>query len=108
ARPVQRTTPSLSTARPIANPQTILKKLHAKILAASLLLNFAALVFNSAAAPGDVDLSFDPGSGVNNVVRTVAVQSDDKVLMGGDFTTVKGLARNRIARLNADGTADDT
>jgi uncharacterized delta-60 repeat protein len=34
------------------------------------------------------------------------VQADGKILVGGDFTTIGGQTRNRIARLNADGTAD--
>jgi hypothetical protein len=49
------------------------------IRALSLLLLLGALSNDSSAAPGDVDLSFDPGSGVtglNGAVRTVAVQPD--------------------------------
>ena len=60
------------------------------------------------AAPGDVDLTFDAGSRVNGTVYSVATQADGKVIIGGSFTTVRGAARNRIARLNADGTVDDT
>ena len=56
--------------------------------------------------PGDLDLSFDLGSGANYRVTSVAVQSDDKVLIGGDFTEVNGTTRNRIARLNVDGSLD--
>src|SRR5436190_10195647 len=55
---------------------------------------------------GEVDLSFDPGSFVDGWVRTVAVQEDGKVLIGGDFTTVRGEVRPHIARLNSDGTLD--
>ena len=57
--------------------------------------------------PGDVDLSFD-GSGVNGTVSALAGQPDGKVIIGGDFTTVKGLTRIGIARLNADGSGDAT
>ena len=32
----------------------------------------------------------------------LAVQADGKVLIGGSFTTVGGMARNRVARLNAE------
>ena len=40
--------------------------------------------------------------------RSVAVQPDGKVLIGGDFTTVNGTNRNGIARLNADGSLDSS
>jgi uncharacterized delta-60 repeat protein len=58
---------------------------------------------------GAVDLSFDPGA--NGLVRTIAVQADGKILVGGDFTMLGGggsgaTARNRIGRFNADGTLD--
>jgi uncharacterized delta-60 repeat protein len=55
---------------------------------------------------GTLDTSFDPGTGANSWVDAVAVQSDGKVLIGGDFTTVDNVACNRIARLNADGSVD--
>lgn len=42
----------------------------------------------------------------DNSVRATAVQLDGKVLVGGDFTSIGGTTRNRIARLNADGTLD--
>ena len=35
-----------------------------------------------------------------------AVQPDGKILIGGTFTSVLGVARNNIARLNTDGTLD--
>jgi uncharacterized delta-60 repeat protein len=57
-------------------------------------------------ADGSLDTSFDPGTGTNNRVYAVAVQTDGKVLIGGSFTTVNGTARNRIARLNGDGSLD--
>ena len=41
-------------------------------------------------------------------MNALVVQSDGKVVICGDFTTVNGAARNRIARLNSDGTLDFT
>lgn len=78
------------------------------ILAGSVFLQVSALSLQSRGAAGDVDLSFDPGSGVNGQVTTLVQQSDGKVLIGGWFTTVKGLARHGIARLNADGSGDSS
>jgi uncharacterized delta-60 repeat protein len=76
------------------------------IAVAGLLLHLAIMVLPSQAAPGDVDLSFDAGSGIDGSVSTVAVQPDGKVVIGGSFRTVNGLVRPRIARLNADGSGD--
>jgi len=55
---------------------------------------------------GTLDTSFTVGTGANNAVQSVAVQSDGKVLIGGEFTTYNDTARNRIARLNSNGTLD--
>jgi uncharacterized delta-60 repeat protein len=57
-------------------------------------------------ADGAVDTAFDPGTGADNRVRAVAVQTDGKILIGGSFTTLNGVARNCVARLNADGSLD--
>src|SRR5205814_1814819 len=73
------------------------------------LLSAAMLNFHSSAAqPGDLDPSFNPGTGPNDYVQAVAVQSDGKTLIGGQFTSVNGTTRNRIARLNVDGGVDLT
>ncbi|HUS37390.1 MAG TPA: Calx-beta domain-containing protein [Verrucomicrobiae bacterium] len=55
---------------------------------------------------GTVDISFDPGTGADNDVHTVALQSDLKVLIGGKFGSVNGIGAGRIARLNQDGSVD--
>jgi len=79
------------------------------IRAVSLLLLIGALSNDSSAAPGDVDLSFDPETlGINGRVSTVVVQPDGKLLIGGIFTSVRGLLRTNVARLNADGSGDPT
>jgi uncharacterized delta-60 repeat protein len=60
------------------------------------------------ATHNDVDPGFDSSTGANGLVRSLAVQSDGKVLIGGLFTTYNGIARNHIARLNTDGSLDTT
>src|SRR5687767_11841473 len=70
------------------------------------LLLLLAVFHPASAAPGDLDLSFDPGSGVNGAVNTVALQPDGKIVVGGSFSTVKGLSRTNVARLQADGSGD--
>jgi uncharacterized delta-60 repeat protein/uncharacterized repeat protein (TIGR01451 family) len=58
--------------------------------------------------PGTIDTTVDPSVGFNDNVQTLIIQPDGKLLAGGDFTTANGLARNRIARLNQDGSLDAT
>ncbi len=59
-------------------------------------------------ADGTLDTTFDTSVGANNGVSAVAVQSDGKVIIGGDFTTVNNTSRLGIARLQgATTTADD-
>ena len=57
---------------------------------------------------GSLDISFEPGTGANSAVRTSAIQSDGKILIGGEFTSYNTTAINRIARLNSDGSIDAT
>lgn len=53
---------------------------------------------------GSVDMTFDPGAGANDWVHTSAIQSDGRIIIGGFFTSYDGTPRNRIARLNCEGT----
>jgi uncharacterized delta-60 repeat protein len=55
-------------------------------------------------ADGSLDTGFNPNAG--GLVYSLVVQTDGKILLGGDFTAVGGATRYRIARLNADGTVD--
>jgi len=59
-------------------------------------------------ADGTLDTSFDPGSGADNAIYTLALQSDGKVVIGGGFTSYNGTGRSAIARLNMNGTLDTT
>ena len=55
---------------------------------------------------GSLDANFDPGSGPDSTVNAVAVGTDGRVVVGGDFLGVNGVARTRLARFYADGTLD--
>ncbi|MBX3734810.1 MAG: hypothetical protein KF791_19710 [Verrucomicrobiae bacterium] len=57
-------------------------------------------------APGALDLTFDPGPGPDDVVRTLAATADGRLVLGGNFTRVGGIGRGRIARLLPDGNLD--
>jgi uncharacterized delta-60 repeat protein len=61
-------------------------------------------------ADGSRDASFNgSGSGFNNNVRTLALEPDGQVLVGGDFTQYNGTnVPARLVRLNPDGSRDAT
>jgi uncharacterized delta-60 repeat protein len=55
---------------------------------------------------GSLDTDFNPGNGAANTVSAIAIQSDGKIVIGGSFTSYNLVARNRIARVNTDGSLD--
>ena len=57
-------------------------------------------------ADGIRDAGFTTGTGFNSSVLAIALQTDGKILLVGDFSLYNGAAQNRITRLNADGTRD--
>ncbi len=59
-------------------------------------------------ANSTVDNSFVSGTGFNNEVLTISIQTDGKVLVGGNFTSYNGTIANRIIRLNTDGSIDNS
>jgi uncharacterized delta-60 repeat protein/uncharacterized repeat protein (TIGR01451 family) len=57
---------------------------------------------------GSLDNSFSAGDGSDGSVWALAVQPDGKVIIGGEFTSVAGVTRTHIARLNTNGVLDAT
>ena len=57
-------------------------------------------------ADGNLDGTFKPDAIAGAFVSQVAYQKDGKLFIVGPFTAVNGIARNGLARLNADGTLD--
>ena len=59
---------------------------------------------------GTLDTSFNTsiGTGPNNSVMKIALQTDGKIILVGDFASFNTVAKGRITRLNADGTDDAT
>jgi uncharacterized delta-60 repeat protein len=110
-----RKTQTLGAALKPATPKTELHpSIHSRKVvfadafkkAALLLFSAAALLAGGAASVrGQSALDgFDPNA--NGTISVVVVQPDGKILLGGSFTTVLGVTRNHIARLNPDGTLD--
>ena len=54
-------------------------------------------------ADGSVDQSFNPGSGFDGSVRSVALVNGGRILVGGDFSTYNGSPAPGVALLKADG-----
>jgi uncharacterized delta-60 repeat protein len=53
------------------------------------------------------DVGFEMGAGIGQNVRTVSLQPDGRIIIGGDFDVYDITnSRNRIARLHSDGSLD--
>ena len=64
-------------------------------------------------ADGALDEGFNPAAIVDNLtfkpyLQAIALQADGRIVIGGQFTHVGAVSRNRIVRLNADGSLDAT
>ncbi len=79
-----------------------------KVLFFSGLFLLALSAKTTAQVVGSNDATFNPGTGSNSDVSSVAIQTDGKILAAGTFTTFNGVSKNRITRLNSDGSADPT
>jgi uncharacterized delta-60 repeat protein len=59
---------------------------------------------------GTLDTTFNPGSGFNgtglDLVKTIAIQPDGKILVGGSFTVYNGIQIRKVIRLLDTGTSD--
>jgi uncharacterized delta-60 repeat protein len=62
--------------------------------------NMARLLHN-----GTLDNSFNLGSGTDGLIRSIDLQADGKIIIGGDFRRVNGAVRFGVARLLNSATA---
>jgi uncharacterized delta-60 repeat protein len=72
--------------------------------------NIVRLNTDGSIDPSFVGQTFAYGTDYNNVglAQAVALQSDGKILLGGNWQNVSGQDRPVLIRLNPDGTIDDT
>ncbi|MDB6095162.1 MAG: Ig family protein [Verrucomicrobia bacterium] len=83
-----------------------------KIVIAGMFANVGGIAHGNIARlniDGTVDGTFNAAT--NDKVTSIVIQADGKIVIGGYFSTVQPttgslVTRNRIARLNADGTVD--
>ena len=57
---------------------------------------------------GTLDTTFNIGTGFNQNVHIILIDNNNKILVGGVFTTFSGLTKGGIVRLNTDGSIDTT
>jgi uncharacterized delta-60 repeat protein len=57
---------------------------------------------------GSVDQTFGLGAGIDNAALALALQSDGRILVGGQFSQVDLTQRFNLARLNTNGSVDLT
>lgn len=59
-------------------------------------------------ADGSLDNTFNyNGYGANGYIWDFDIQHDGKIIIGGNFTKFNNISKNRIARLNTDGSLDE-
>jgi len=57
---------------------------------------------------GTLDTTFNIGTGFNNTINAISIQSDGKIIVVGAFTFFNNNTANYILKLNTDGTLDTT
>lgn len=99
------------TSMDIPGPELMKQQSDGKIVCAGYFQTYQGISANRIVRL-NTDLSIDDtfvyGTGFNNAATALAIQSDGKILVGGGFTSYNGTARNRIIRLNSDGSLDTT
>ena len=94
----------ISVPKDVASPSQKQRTMYFQKLL-TVAVTFLLLSFLAAQAKAQSALDgFKPS--VNIWVYATVVQPDGKVVIGGLFTSIGGVARNHIARLNPDGTLD--
>lgn len=80
-----------------------------KILAGGYFTNFSGSSQNFTIRlniDGSKDTSFNIGTGFNSTVRTIKYHPNNKILIGGNYTTFSGVTNNRFIMLNSNGSKD--
>ncbi|HLF32641.1 MAG TPA: T9SS type A sorting domain-containing protein [Cyclobacteriaceae bacterium] len=57
---------------------------------------------------GTLDEQFDPGTGPNYYISQICIDSENKIILSGSFTSFNGSPAKNIVRLNQDGSVDNT
>ena len=57
-------------------------------------------------ADGSIDSGFNVGNGFDKYIYAMALQSDGRIIIGGNFLNYNGSSQKRIVRLNSNGSLD--
>jgi uncharacterized delta-60 repeat protein len=57
---------------------------------------------------GNLDTDFNPGMSILGGRLYSVIAQDDKIIIGGEFTSYNNIPKNHIARINPDGSLDAT
>src|SRR5438128_7556359 len=82
-----------------------------RIIVAGRFTSFNGLTHNSICrlnANGSVDQTFGLGNGINNAALALALQTDGRIIVGGQFSQIDLTQRFNLARLNTNGSVDLT
>lgn len=92
------------------NIKNILKNIKRFVTIFSIILTLLGNPLGVFAADTDIDPDFDAGTGINlGTINDAILQSDGKIIIVGTFTSFNGdTSLVRIARLNSDGSIDDS
>lgn len=100
-----------SVVMPNSTVHTMIKQPDGKIVISGSFTSIAGTPINRVArlnADMSLDTSFNVGAGANSTVNSAALQADGKIVIVGSFTQVDAVNRSRIARLNANGSLDNS
>jgi len=71
-------------------------------------VGLSAVFVCTAALHAETPLDDSFRASLNGPVSSIALQADGKIVIGGGFTSVNGVAKSYLARLNADGSLDES
>jgi uncharacterized delta-60 repeat protein len=94
------------------SPYKVMLQTDNKIIVSGGFTQYSGVTYNGIIrlnSNGGIDDTFVIGSGIGGTYPSayaLEIQSDGKILVGGEFTSYSGTTRNRIIRLNSNGSID--
>ncbi|MFV5683901.1 T9SS sorting signal type C domain-containing protein [Flavobacterium sp. GB2R13] len=89
--------------------EALLLQSDGKIILGGRFTTFNGLSYNKMVrlnTDGSTDFGFVIGTGFDKYVYAIAIQSDNKLIIGGTFLNYGGASAKRITRLNSNGSLD--